>query len=189
MDLCFLMKSHSVRKKKKCHLVLKNRRCCLLLRLHKAWLVLSVEKMNTRSVFVFHREWEVYSPQQQHPLLHFGWSQGGGGGGCWKTDGEDSQEKNSSYSGFETDTGNLWGTSSSGRKISTHTAPHRSAQWVQSVACVMENNTASQQSGLVLGKKGRLEEELEGGQHSRLLAADRGSITATPPTPSRSHRQ
>lgn len=81
MDLCFLMKRHSVRKKKKYHLVLKNRRCCLLFRLDKAWLVQKVEKMNTRSVFIFHREREVYFPQQQHPLLHFGWSQGRVGGG------------------------------------------------------------------------------------------------------------
>lgn len=159
MDLCFLMKRHSVRKKKKYHLVLKNRRCCLLFRLDKAWLVQKVEKMNTRSVFIFHREREVYFPQQQHPLLHFGWSQGRVGGGG--TNGKDRQEKNSSFSGFETDTGNLWGTSSSGRKISTHTAPHRSAQRAHSVACVMENNTASQQPALVLEKRGGIEEELQ----------------------------
>lgn len=45
MYLCFLMTSHSARKRKnKYYPVLKRRRCCLLLRLDKAWLVWSMEK-------------------------------------------------------------------------------------------------------------------------------------------------
>lgn len=74
-------KPHRVKKKKKEYLVvLTNRRCCLFAvycsgftmpDLHAGW---KNEHLEHFTVSIFQREREVYSPQQQHLLLHLGCS-------------------------------------------------------------------------------------------------------------------